>query len=389
MAVYDVAVVGAGPAGSAAARTCALAGFSTCIIDKSHFPRQKLCGGLLTLRAKKIYDRVFERKLEEVILHESHSAELLSGDSAVLKLSHAAPICFTDRILFDEFLLKQAVQAGAHAITGVAVKHVDTKANTLVLSDGTQIQYKYLIGCDGVHSTIAHALWGQPLNLKHAALGLELDVPLTDTNYSPDNPQVFFGKVNWGYGWIFPKGDKLCLGMAALPHKNSDLRKCFHDFLLNHIGYIPKNKTQGHWLPYCDFKRHAGKGNVMLCGDAAGLVDPITGEGIAYAIHSGYLAAMAITASFGDAKAAQAAYRKEYKRIVSKLKITAKLSLLIYSKLSRKLFLRALPHSERFGKLHLDLMADNISYPAYKREILKELGLLITRKLTRNKRLFK
>lgn len=382
MAVYDVAVVGAGPSGSAAARTLALAGLNTCIIDKSHFPRQKLCGGLITLRARKIYEQVFERNLSEVILHESHNAELYAGKAAVLKLSHAAPIYFTDRILFDDFLLQQAVQSGAYAITGAAVKHVDISTNTLVLSDATQIQYKYLIGCDGVQSPVASALRGHPLNLKHAALGLELDLPMCNTSYRTDSPQVFFGNVNWGYGWIFPKGDHLCLGMAALPHDNSDLRKSFKDFLLTHLGYIPDVPTKGHWLPYCAFRHGAGNGNMMLCGDAAGLVDPITGEGIAYAIQSGYHAARAIAANFRDATAAQKAYHNDYKSIVHNLKITARLSLLIYPRLTRKLFLRALPHSERFGKLHLDLMADTISYPAYQKAIMKELARLSFRKLT-------
>jgi flavin-dependent dehydrogenase len=109
-------------------------------------------------------------------------------------------------------------------------------------------------------------------------------------------PQLFFGVVSWGYGWVFPRKKHFVVGMAALPRKNTRVKETYLRFL--HLATRLNEKEdlifRSHWLPYGNFLENPGKSKVLLVGDAAGMVDPSTGEGMYYAHMSAQLAYRAI-----------------------------------------------------------------------------------------------
>jgi len=381
--IYDVAIVGAGPAGSAAALNLAAAGLKTCIIDKSSFPRPKLCGSLLTQRARKAYDQAFGEDWSPVILQEAQGADYFIRHTLVHSLSGQPPLYQSDRLLLDEFLLKQAERAGAEVITGNGVKQVNVVRQRLLLEDGTRLGFRYLLGCDRANSLVARTLYGRSLPQGRAAAALEIDVPLRDTDYRAAQPQIFFGIARWGYAWIFPKGEVLTIGLGALADRNPPLKTVFAQFLKQRLGYVPAIKFQGHLIPFCAYRRHPGRDNILLCGDAAGVVDPSTGEGISFALQSGYQAARAIVANFSTPASVFRAYSADHQRVVNDLHITAQLNYLILPRLTEKLFLRVFPLSDSFARLQMQLMADQISYPEYRTAILNKLKAGLGRRLRR------
>jgi geranylgeranyl reductase family protein len=370
---YDVAILGAGPAGSAAAITLARAGVKTCLIDREDFPRPKLCGSLLTLRCRKLYEEVFPEALDQAVIQTSTGADFFFGPRLAHSLRDQTLLLQSDRLSLDHFLLMQAVQAGAKPITGNAAREIDVASGQISMAGGGSIRYRYLVGCDGAHSLAARTLYGRSLPKGSAAAALELDVDRTETGLRVDRPQIYFDVVRWGYAWIFPKGGKLTLGLGALPGKNGNLNRIFRDFLSSRLGYLPPNRIGGHLIPFNAYRKLPGRGNILLCGDAAGLVDPITGEGIAYAIQSGCLAARSILRHYSDPSAVLDSYNLAYQRIVDSLKIASGLSLLVFPTLSGKLFRRVFPLTDGFARLHLKLMADEIGYRDYRKQVLSKL----------------
>ena len=139
---FDVIVVGGGPAGSAAARTLSAAGVKVCLIDKENFPREKLCGGLLTMRSKKIYDQVFQTPWESVIEKVSRGVSFHSKDSILRHLRDYKDLFAIQRRNFDHFLLRLATESGTELRLGLGVKNVDCKSSTVQLSDGTELSAK-------------------------------------------------------------------------------------------------------------------------------------------------------------------------------------------------------------------------------------------------------
>ena len=115
-----------------------------------------------------------------------------------------------------------------------------------------------------------------------------------------DRPlRIDFGAAHWGYGWDFPKSGSSTIGIGGVLSRNEDMKGAMAAYL-DLLGQDPTQPVKGHHLPFGDFRRRPGRGAVLLAGDAAGLVDPITGEGIAYALKSGQLAAQAAVQALAE-----------------------------------------------------------------------------------------
>ncbi len=291
---YEAVVVGGGPAGSAAAFTLAAAGRKVCLIDKSVFPRDKLCGGGLTFRSKRAFEQVFKRRWEAELINASKDVSFFSKGRFLASVTVNANIYFTSRLSFDHYLVGLARDAGADLKLGDAVSHIDVERRSLTLRSGETIVFDFLIGADGVNSIVAKALFGQSFDPAKVAFALETEVPRDRLPQHGDRVEFDFNAARWGYAWAFPKPNAITIGIGGLHRLNPDLRGRLDDYL-RRKGLDPsKLKVKGQYLPAGDFPAVPGRGNVLLCGDAAGAVDAISGEGIPFALQSGAAAGHAI-----------------------------------------------------------------------------------------------
>ncbi len=287
---YDAIVVGAGPAGSTAARHLARAGAKVLLVDKARFPRDKPCGGGLTFRADSANDLDFSSVTEREIYGVRVSAAM---GPRFDRTSTRLLARMTQRSRLDEFLVEHAACAGADFRDGHGIRDIEIEGGTVrARANGDVYEARVLIGTDGVNGQTAKALGLTPLG--EYAVAFEANYPADSALM--DQWERFIaldlGGVPGGYGWVFPKGDHLNIGVGGWKQVGPTLRErlsrycAYYDFdeslLFDHRGYQLPLRRDGEAIV---------RGPAMLAGDAAALVDPLSGEGIWAAFVSGRLAA--------------------------------------------------------------------------------------------------
>ena len=284
---YDVIIVGAGPAGCAAAYDLAENGVSVCLLDKAEFPRVKPCAGGFTIKAIKalrfpITDLIQRKCCNCVVTHDGRASKTLKGPYPIAAM--------TVRSEFDTYHLEQCRKQGAdfHKVSGNLEfsMHGD---DWLVTSDDQTFRSRYLIGADGAHSNVRKAFNLIP-KLK---MGFAVETCIPHPEPSTIDMELDFGVVHQGYGWVFPKGDHLNVGLyslAKIPHAKTRLIK----YCQKKFNTEPTESIVGHPIPFNGHTYSHRPGDPLLVGDAAGLIDPLLGEGLYNAIRSGQLAARAI-----------------------------------------------------------------------------------------------
>jgi geranylgeranyl reductase family protein len=292
---FDVLVVGAGPAGSAAAMHLARGGARVLLADKARFPRDKPCGGGLTGRAL----RHAPCDVEPVVEHVVDRFVLRAGyGPRVARASRRPLIRMTQRRRLDLHLAEQAAAAGADFRDEVRVEELTLEdASVTAVVGGSPVLASFVVGADGANGLVARAAGLGDGIVRGVAL--EGNVPWGTLDPAPyrRTAWVELGVVPGGYGWVFPKGDHANLGVGGWMGEGPHLRAHL-DRLARMHGLDPGALTnvRGHRLPMRRLGGPAGRGRVLLVGDAAGLVDPLSGDGIYEAFVSARLAAEAILA---------------------------------------------------------------------------------------------
>jgi geranylgeranyl reductase family protein len=307
-ATYQVAIIGAGPAGATLACELLQEGLETVLIDKAVFPRVKVCGGGLTIKALKL----LPPELAGVLENEIRRVKLSFGLNQAFTKSSSQTLLYTvARQRLDAALVERVRDAGGEFREGERLERIAAgpgDACTLTTSKGS-LKAQVVVGADGARSRVAAAIGLQPADFFH--LGLQVEVPhrLICQNGFDYTRTIFLdmGSIPDGYAWGFPQGDLLVLGVGGLVNRGMQLKE-YCARLLAHFGLeahaVP---LSAHLIPHRVRSNPIVRDRVLLVGDAAGLTDFWTGEGIGFALESAHLAARQILRFFrGDAKALNA-----------------------------------------------------------------------------------
>ena len=295
-AEWDVAVVGAGPAGLTAALAAAGAGARTVVIERAEHPRYKTCGGGLIGASLAVAARHMQVPARERI----HAVTFtLNGRREFTRRDDAPLLSMVSREDFDDALRKAAANAGVTIRQRATVRGIGEDGGLACarLADGTSVRARVLVGADGSSGVTSRYVGVQ---FQQVDLGLELEIPVPPPVAARWRERV---TLDWGpmpgsYGWVFPKGDVLTVGVIAARGQGEQTRRYLQDFTgrLGLAGY-PAARDSGH-LTHCRADdAPLRRGRVLVAGDAAGLLEPWTREGISSALRSGTLAGAAAAAA--------------------------------------------------------------------------------------------
>lgn len=366
---FDLIVRGAGPAGSAAAMTAAKAGLNVALVDRKRFPRDKLCGGGLTGRAVRHFSEIFGAGLPDIPL-ETRSDFAFHAFGEDLGTSRGAPpIRLVMRHDLDADLVNRALAAGAQDFTGHDSR-LDPGAPTLDLP-GQRLEAPLLIAADGVNSPTARDIFGAAFDRDRIGFALEVEQPGAD----PARPlRIDFGAADWGYGWQFPKHAGTTIGVGGVMARNTDMKAALAAYL-ERLDLPADLPVKGQFLPFGDFRTTPGKGRILLAGDAAGLVDPITGEGIAHALHSGALAAEAARDALTQGRPQDVLryYTRALTPIHSGLRQARVLRHLMFRETLRPAFIRSFRRSRSLRAEYLRMLAGETEYAPLMRKLAVRL----------------
>jgi geranylgeranyl reductase family protein len=311
---HDVIVVGAGQAGAACAYDLASAGLSVLMLDRREFPRFKACAGGVTTKALRRY----RFSLAPVIRQVESDMRVSMYLKREATLKGPAPICaMTVRTELDELCFRHAVNAGVRFEKVGALRALDEspEAVALTLDDGRILRARFLVGADGAHSQIRKLSKGFVPD--RTAVAMEGIVRLPAGQPLP--PITFdFGVVGQGYGWLFPKGDHVNVGIyTRRPDEVAFSTEQLRDYVqkrlglsgdaIEHLVGFPIGTGGEYYQPRSE--------RVLLAGDAAGMAEALLGEGIHNAVLTGQMAANAIVLALASNGSARALY-DDYSAIV-------------------------------------------------------------------------
>lgn len=328
---FDVAVVGAGPAGASAALALSGSGLKVCIVEKAELPRYKTCGGGVLRRASAL----LPVDIRSTVERNCHAAELVHHEPALrfVCCRDQPIISMVMRDEFDHLLTQAAVSAGARLLTKTTVSDVTQLKEAVELTTNAGIiRARFVIAADGATSVIARQT-ARP-ELRNLVPALEAEVRFSESDMRPlmETARFDFGFVPAGYAWVFPKRDHLSIGVLTTRKGAANLPEYYRRYL-NHLGLgRPLHEERhGFIIPCCPRAGLFDLPRVLFVGDAAGLADPVTAEGITAGILSGQRAARAIVEAGSDADGVQANYRVALQaHLLADLRVARSLAYVLY-----------------------------------------------------------
>ncbi len=317
MQKYDVIIVGAGPAGIAAASVLNKSNINYCIIEKNKFPREKLCGGGLTSKCVNLLDKL-GLDYKNIYSVRRKDVELVARNvKAEVKL--ASGIVMVDRAEFDYNNLKQVIKNNYHEEE--TITKID---NDVLVTNKDLYKFKYIIFADGVNGFSRKLIKGRKLGF---CVEFKSKEKTTKTVFD-------VGAIKKGYGWIFAKKDHTTIGLGTMKSAKADYQSLLVAFCKKHGFEIQKREIRGYHIPVFskNIYKQSIQNNYILVGDAASLVDPIGGEGIYYALLSGMKAAESIIETTSGKQDLKKIYLNKTKGLYKSLNKRLRWSNIIYSK---------------------------------------------------------
>ena len=306
----DVIIAGAGPAGSIAAYELARLGISVLILEKTAFPRYKVCGGGLT---HKIIEEIpFD--ISEIFETVIHTIRFSSGFKDVFSRTSPEPLMYcTMRSKLDRFLLEKATGAGARVFFMQQVTEIKNEHDSVcVITKDKLFRSQLVIGADGPASIVARSAGLRQHIEQGLAWEAEISTDPAILKMLSDTVFLDWGTFPGGYAWMFPKNDHFSIGVGGPAILSKQMMPYYWKFLdyLDFGGSHPTPNPLPNWgggkeegletlslkswpIPVRTQKGDFHSGRTLVAGDAAGLTDSLTGEGIYYAVRSGKLAAKA------------------------------------------------------------------------------------------------
>ena len=304
--------MGAGPSGATAARLLAEAGLTVLLLERARLPRDKTCGG--GLQAKVFKHLTID--VTPVVRSELHGICFTHGFAERFTRRNGRPLVYgTLRREFDTFLTEQAIHRGVKLVDDVRVETVEPQrdGSARVVTSTGAYSARVVIGADGANGVVRRLLNSETAFFNQAGLSLEIRRDqLASGSLEGDLMRVDWGTLPSGYAWVFPKGDYVNIGVGCPVAIARRLRPYLGRFL-ERERLLPTERVdldtlpvRGHKLPSYTPRTRLVQDRILVVGDAAGLIDPFTGDGISYGIHSATLAADAVVRHLnGDARGLQ------------------------------------------------------------------------------------
>jgi geranylgeranyl reductase len=359
--MYDVVVVGGGPSGATAAEDLVRSGHTVAMLDRDG--RIKPCGGAIPPRL--IADFAIP---DDMLVAKVNTARMISptGRKVDIPIENGF-VGMVDREHFDEFLRVRATQAGAERFTGTYLRiERDADATNVIFRDKANgeeraLPTKLVIGADGARSNVARDEVPGGDRIPYVIAYHEIiEAPEPTAVYDPKRCDVIYdGRISPDfYGWVFPHGKSASVGMGSMV-KEVDLKKATAD--LRAESGLTDCKTirrEGAPIPLKPLDRWDNGKDVVLAGDAAGVVAPSSGEGIYYAMAGGRVAATAAAATLAsgrvkDLKLARQLFMREHKMV---FRVLASMQNAYYKSDERR---------ERFVSLCHDVDVQRLTFEAY------------------------
>jgi geranylgeranyl reductase family protein len=363
--MYDVIIVGGGPAGSSAGRLAGRKCLKTLLIEKESFPRYKPCGGALSEQALsylgfEIPAHIIEKNIFGARVHfqkqviEEHKKYRIAA--------------LVTRSVFDNYLLDKSKESGIEVkMNEKVIDCIEKPDHVHVVTSKDEYKSKFAVIAEGSHGRLKYQIREKDRK-DEFAISFVAEIPADNKEidkYIFNAIDIYFGVTNMGYGWIFPHNGYYSASIGGLAKDLKNPRELMDDFLKSN-GFTGKYTVKSHIIPFGGIKRKTIGSRTILTGDAAGYVDSFYGEGISYAIRSGQIAIEVIHKAITDNADSKAL--AEYEKICkeefgSNLKYSLILSKLMHSfpQIFFKVFTR---HNEVLGK-YLEVPAFKRTYKSY------------------------
>lgn len=353
---FKYVIVGGGPSGMTCALSLRKRGENPCVVDKAEFPRTKTCGGLVTEKTFRLIRKLLseEEIAKDLFCNQTSKADLYYKTQRLAEGSLQKPLRFVQRAEFDNALVRAYKEAGGTILESCGEYTIEYENNRILFSEDLEISYDALIFADGVFSRSRKLI---PSPMKDLSFGLETFLP--KEAFPANEVRLYFGYADHGYLWVFPYGDKVCVGVCANYQKKPEYKRILKTFLREN-GADPEGlRLEGAFFPGgVPVLQRKLPDNVLCVGDAAGFADPISGEGLFFALLSGIAAARAFLFE-GSPKES---YLQSMKPVFRILKEGRSLQSIFYRPSVQRYFLRHIRGNRSFVQFFFDRQVSEYGY---------------------------